>query len=535
MSVKWLMELVDKVSPPAKGVAKSLEHVDRQVEKLDKHATHAQGTLAKFAHHIEEANKRAGKEFLEGLADKFAVFNVGYELAEKFAEKLFEVGKEFAELTIESANFGRESRIVFGALTGSSEKAEELTEYFERWGDAAGVAHTRTRDLVNTLTRGGFEGKNLNVVMNAAFDVESLTFGKKKAEEFADAFLDISEKGQLTSRGLMSLKGVLGEGGFDKLAGKLKLGTHGFHELQQALEQTPVGAHRAQQAILDVLEDLSGGKLGATREKLGHELPAIIQRFHNHVEELFTTVGQSDAWQKFLDVADRFAEAFDPATASGKRFEAAIEKVTTRAGELLDKFNKQENFDAFVEKMTRFADSAATVAKAILAITEGMAKLINFADKLPTGTLSPLGSLSKAWNWISEAHDKQAAQQGAGFLSEQRALAAPDYVTAPKYRAAGEDAFDGLELGFRKAGDSHSPSQVMVKAGRDAFEGLRLGVQGGPTSGTRTAPQLHVHLEVNVVGGGSNAEELGHLVARVALGELQPAFDTLLEQLGEAA
>lgn len=545
MSVKWLMELVDKVSPPAKGVAKSLEHVDRQVEKLEKHSKQAQGSLDKFAHHIDAANKKAGKEFLEGLAEKFAVFNVGYELAEHLAEKLFELGEEFVELSVDAANFGRQSRIVFGALTGSAEKAEELTEYTEKFASRAGIGLEKTRQLVDTLTRGGFEDRNLNVVMNAAVDVEALTFGRHKAEELADAFLDISEKGQLSSRSLMQFRGMLGERGIDRLAAQLKLGTHGFKQLQQALEDTPVGAHRAQQAILNVLEEASGGKVGGTAEKLSHELPQVMTRFANNMDQLLSKVGQSPAWERVLAIGERFANAFDPASESGKHFEASLERVAVAVGDLFEPLSKQEDFNRFVDKMTKFADNAATAAQGVIAVAEAIGSLQAKWEKVPWWgkrilSAGLLGDVDTEERPLKENESRiglfgveYAEGYGpGGKLADRGSASMPDYVTDSRFRQAGADAYAGLEYGFREAGDTHSPSREMMKAGADAFEGLRLGVtRPAPSSSTGRAP-LIINLEVVVQGGGDDAEEQGRLAGRAALGELQPLFDTLAEQLG---
>jgi hypothetical protein len=532
MSVKWAMELVDKVSAPAKGVHKSLEHVDEKVEQLDKHSKHAHGTLGELAHGIEHANKKAGKEFLEGLAEKFAVFSVGYELAEKFLETLVEIGAELVHDAVGAANFGRSTRIVFDALLGSSEKGNEAVEYLEQWAIAAGIGIEKSRDLVRTLSLSGFEGKNLNVVMNAAVDVEALSGGRFQAMEFAEAFGALQTRGELSARMLAQFQSVLGEGGFDKLAKKLGFATHGFHQLQKQLEETPVSAHRAEQAILDVIEEVSGGKLGHTQEQLGRELPGIWQRIQDRMHILLGQVGESPAWEHLLEIFSRLSEALDPATDSGKSFGASLERIVGGVGELFERMSKPGAMDSFIDKLTRFADSAATVATAVISITEAIADLIGWWNDVPKEVkfaINPLAETSKtlggfyadAVSWVKGAHDDQASYQGARYAEEQKKL--------------GELAGQGLKEGVATSLDIHSPSRVMYRLGANAGEGLRQGVQASTSSGGAGGRQLVVNLEVNVNGSADDGEELGHQVAKVLLGELQPAFDSLLEQLGEAA
>jgi hypothetical protein len=532
MSVKWAMELVDKVSAPAKGVHKSLEHVDEKVEQLDKHSKHAHGTLAELAHGIEHANKKAGKEFLEGLAEKFAVFSVGYELAEKFLETLVEIGAELVHDAVGAANFGRSTRIVFDALLGSSEKGNEAVEYLEQWAIAAGIGVEKSRDLVRSLSLSGFEGKNLNVVMNAAVDVEALSGGRFQAMEFAEAFGALQTRGELSARMLAQFQSILGEGGFDKLAKKLGFATHGFHQLQKQLEETPVSAHRAEQAILDVVEEVSGGKLGATQEKLGRELPGIWQRIEDRLHVMLGKVGESPAWEHLLEIFTKLSDALDPATESGKSFQASLERIVGGVGELFEDISKPGAMEGFIDKLNHFADSAATVATAVISITEAIASLVGWWNEVPDFVKSasnPLAAISKsvsggfvdAVKWVKGAHDEQAAYQGERFFAEQKKL--------------GEQAGQGLKDGVATSLDIHSPSRVMYRLGANAGEGLRQGVQASTSSGAAGGRQLVVNLEVNVNGSADDGEELGHQVAKVLLGELQPAFDSLLEQLGEAA
>lgn len=545
MSVKWLMELIDKVSPPAKAVSKSLEHVDQAVEKVDAHSKHAQGALDQLGHHIDAANKKAGKEFLEGVAEKFALFNVGAQLAERFTETLVELGSELVRDAVHAANFGRETNIVFTALTGSAEKAGELTEYMEKFADAAGLPIPKVRDLVNTLQRAGFKDDQLNIVMNAAVDVSALTFGEQSAKSFTDAFLDLEEKQQLTSRGLMQFKDLLlTTGGYDKLAAKLGFTTHGFHELQKQLELTPASARKAEQALIDIVQETSGGKLGAIQEKLGHELPGTFQKFENHLEELLGTVGKSAAWEKLLSFVDQVQASFAPGTEGSKQLQSALSEVLVGVEDLLEKVSRPGVLDGFITKLTDFAHSAATVANAVIAVTEGIAELIGYWNDVPGPLRSflsnPLTAAPRAvGDWLAGVVGRGGAASYDSSLyghSEQFYKHGGE-DDASAMSVAGTDAFNGLEDGFRKAGDSHSPSRVMMDVGRDAFEGLRLGASEGRGGGASSGPaRLSVNLVVNVHGGGgSGAEEQGRIAGRAALAELQPAFDTLAEQLGLAS
>lgn len=537
--VKWLFELFDKVSPPAKTMNKSLDAVDKTVEKLDKHAKHAEKSLESFGHHIDEANKKAGKEALEGLAGKFAALSIGIGLAERFVEKVAELGGELVKDGIAAANFGRATHIVFSALLGGDSKADEAVEYLEEFAAKAGISIEKSRDLVNVLSRGGFEGKNLNVVMNAAVDVEALSLGKVQASQFAEAFTDMQARGELSARMLMQFQGVLGEGGFDKLAQKLGFATHGFHALQKQLEETPVSAHKAEQAILDVVQEVSGGKLGATQARLAKELPGIWQTIGDHVHQILSRIGDSPAWEKLLNMADRLASALDPDSASGKSFGKSLERVLDGVDDLFEKLGEPGTVDSFITKMTKFADAVATVAQAVISVTEAIASMINWWSDVPEPVkfiLNPLGSMpGKTWDFGKFLAGGGKASYDPSLYGHSDAFykhGGEDDASAMS--VAGSDAMKGFEQGVRDAGEMHSPSRVMYELGENAFEGFRRGTADSSSSGSSSGAGVVIHLSVVVQGGGPDAEEQGRLAGRAALGELQPAFDSLAEQLGLA-
>lgn len=539
--VKWLFELFDKVSPPAKTMAKSLDQVDKVVEKLEKSAKHTEGALKSFGHHIDEANKKAGKEALEGLAGKFAALNIGLGLAEKVVEKVAEIGAELLKDGVAAANFGRESKIVFSALLGGAEKGNEAVEYLEEFAAKAGISIDKSRDLVNVLTRGGFEGKNLNVVMNAAVDVEALSLGKVQAQQFAEAFTDIQTRGELSARMLTQFQSILGEEGFDKLAKKLGFATHGFHALQKQLEETPVGARKAEQALLDVVQEVSGGKLGATQAKLAKELPGLWTTIGDRIHQTLSRIGESPAWDKLLAIVDKLAAALDPNSASGKSFGKSLERVLDGVDDFFSKLSEPGAVDGIITKMVQFADSAATVAQAVISITEALAKVIGWWNDVPGPLRSflsnPLTAAPRAvGDWLggvvgrggAASYDPSLYGHSDKYYESLRKNGGED---EDSMMSVGANAGEGLKQGVEQSLDIHSPSRVMYELGANAGEGLRRGVSDSTGSSSGPA-QLLVNLTVVVQGGAGDAEEQGRLAGRAALAELQPAFDTLAEMLG---
>ena len=499
--LKWILELIDKVSAPA--------------DKMSKHVHETHESFLEAAVGAKEFERA-----LDGLAEKFTLFELAKGAAE-LAEKLIDVGVEMGKDALKAADFERTSGLVLATLSGSTEESEKLLERVKHFANEAGISIADSMDLFRDQLAAGAKdvGSNFEIIAQAATDIGHLT--GRSARSVEQAFSDIQSRGELTGRSLNAFVGALP---FDKLAKKLGVVSGSWEELTKKLSESPVKAGKGIQAILNALADEEGGKIGKLSVDIGKGFEGSFQKIKNSWDELLGKFGETQAFQDIIHIMDRLAHSLEPGQEGGKKLALVVERIAKTTEDFLKPLLEPGGLDRAIEKFSTLANNLATI--------------VNLLAKLSGAALSAPG-------WIA----KQYSSEGWLFSGLGKAAASGVESAEELFHSAGQRLAQANVRGFasRDGIDSHSPSKVFERLGGYAAEGFNQGYEkdkddaiGVPsaTPSPATGDSSHSHrLELNQTftinaGPGVGLEELAQRIVHLSATSLQGPLETLSISLG---
>lgn len=475
MSLKWIMELYDKVSGPAEKMSKATEHFEHSMEK-------AGGSTEKMA----KAQKQLSAERIAVMTE---VAHLGVEAFDELTEKVVEFGKEL----LEASDYERTTQIVFEAMAGSAVGGAALFEKAQDYANKAGISIKESVGLFKTLTAGGIkdQGQDLFILAQAAGDVGLMTGAS--AQSIVQSFADIQSKGELTGRQLQQFVGAIP---MDQLAKKLGVASGSFHDLQEQLTKNPASAQKGIQAIIATLQDAEGGSLGNIRKKVGEGFEGASERISNAMHKAMGAFSETEGFKHLIEDMDRLAKRIeDPAFATSisniatnmLKLAEATARVVEKLGELAGWGAKQYSKEGFLYKYTLGGGTGA-------ALRDGFDKAKElFQDSgtaiggaIETGTKTRLGVRSPS----------KVFEEIGGYSAE------------------------GFSIGYlNQKNDS-------------------LGVPtttGAPAGGTQssTGHMIHVHQNFTIhAEQGMDIEELAHRINETAATRLQSPLEELALSMG---
>jgi hypothetical protein len=373
MSLKWIFELVDKVTAPARTMEKSVQQVDKALGAAGKHADEA---MKKVGHGADEASgsvKRMAEsmEHLKKAAETVGLIYI-FEKATELAEALFDKMKEFGAELFGAADFERSSLITFKALTGSAEAAERIAAGAKAFAIEAGTPIKETMQAYRNLLMGTVAEKNIPILLQAATDLASIRGeGASGIAAYAQAFGDIQSSGVLNGRALAQFKGLLD---FGVLSKKITGVKGDFKSLQKALEETPLSAAKGLRAILETLAEQEGGKIGQVTKDIGQGWAGAIEKLRTRWDLFLGEFANSSAFQHVLELLDRVGNAFDQKTETGRRMTEVFERLFKAIDDALKPLLTPEGMDRFIKQLERVASALGAIASTTVKIGGWMAK-----------------------------------------------------------------------------------------------------------------------------------------------------------------
>lgn len=488
--VSFVLELVDKLSSTADKMSASLKKVEAGTQKAGKETD-------SFFGRVSSANKRVQDEFLEGVAEKFAVFELAKgaaELVGELAEKVGDVAIEFGKSTVEAGLFEQKTSLAFEALTGSASKGGAVLEEVKGFANKFGESYSKVADMFQTGLLGGikFEGKqSITELAQAALDIEKATRGKRSAAGIMDTFADIKSGGDLAGRSLIQFKGLLD---FKDLASK-------FHTTEANLREVYKAATPDQriQALVSTIGD-KFGVVGALAEKNAKLIDGQWQILHNRWDDLLGRVEKSGA----LEAAGHI-----------------IEKI----GQSLEGKHWSDTFDKLFASVTKFLAPLAT-DEGLKKFEDGLYRIANGVEKFTSKVTQALPALDKIFGFISKLDNMNEDLKGA--LSLEGWTNPGVMKSEPKQLGPGSELAGGLHA-FAEGGYVDRPTAgIFGEAGGEyLIPERKMAAMGSRTVNAPISQVIHVH-----GAGGGSAEETGRVVHRLGLSDLQGSIDTLAQQLG---
>jgi hypothetical protein len=517
----------------------------------DKHKKHA-GAALNLGHAFDEAKEKA-----HSLLEAMGLMLV-FEGIEKITEKVVELGGEILHAAAGAERFEKSFQLTLGA-----EGAEEILGWVEKIAKFTEFSDDRLKGVAGTLAQVGLRGNEMKRAIRGSLDIAAMTGGN--LESAIESMAKLKRTGRIESRALAPLG--LGEDDFLKQLSK-RTGKPSA-ALKKDLEKGKVDTAQSMEALFDLIHARTGKALGAAGVDMSKTLGARITHLKDLPEQFFQGLSKSDGFARFSAILGKLLETLDPDSPTGKRIFANLDKAFTAFVDVLAKID----VDKFAKTLTTLFEKLPALiggtTSALVALSAAMARFTGLTGPGAVGAGGhPLSE--KALDTIpgtKKSIELSPEQQKdiAGFQNWMKkwlhlgngaseAMANGLLENPGRLEAAGAEAGQKLYSGTAgpKGVDAHSPSKLFEELGAMSGEGFAQGLKGSMdgTAGTFKAggfgrpagggaPQVTVHVNVNVAGhggAGDDGEQLGQQVAaaveHILPGALQSAFQRMGQEAG---
>lgn len=370
--LKWLFELIDNMSGPAKKISKSLDSVSSSLDKtgrdafgrFTKQGSGASGLFSKVLGpkltaafgSIGESIKSAfaparrdemgrflkqgkGLQALEGIGSGLASFGgalagVGATAAVA-AGGLAIVGGKWA---LGALSFKENTLAAFKAMLGSSKEAQTTFAAAQKFAAETPFTTDQVVGSFQKLITGGFRGDQLTTLMKAAGDVGSL-MGTDKMDSVITALSQIQAKGKLSGEEMMQLAeaGISQKVVYETLAKTLGKTTDQVRALGEA------GKISSAQGIAAITETirttLSGGELGGAMAAQSKTLSGLFSTLQSVPFDLLMAIDETTALAPLKDFVVSLTAALSPDSEAGQRIIAIFNQIGSAFGEAFHALN----------------------------------------------------------------------------------------------------------------------------------------------------------------------------------------------------
>lgn len=385
-----LVNQLTKAEKEALAADEALKKVEKTTTLLGKAMQGAKGAFHGAKDYLHEFGTSAAKDFTSLFAAEAAWDGVkeGVHLVMELGEKLIDTAAEAERTELSFKN-------MLGETAGG-----ELLEYLD------GVAkHTEFTDgalkgFAQQLTDAGYAGEGMKDALAATLDVASRYKNKMEGASAAVGALErIQLTGTLDNRVLRALK-LSPKTVFTQMAKDLGIGQK---ELEKKLQAGKVKTEDVVNSVYKALASKSGRPLGAVGADMADTLGARIEKVKDILPNLFEELSKSKGIQGISGFLGKLADAFDPASPTGKKVVGGLDSMVTRLGGLvagidLDKWAGRavmamDFFAGAVEVGVMAIDEFFRMWEGLNAIGEALGGFVYDTQQAVTGAIDWLGEL----------------------------------------------------------------------------------------------------------------------------------------------
>lgn len=500
-------EVEDKVAP---SINPKLEAMNANLEKtvglLEKGTARAKEHGEKH----EAGWRGVGKSIEEARNEMHEFFEfigatVAFEVLEKIADKLIEIGEEAVKTAARTERIDLSFKNMIG-----TENAENFLGWLEKIGDHTEFTRMQLKGWSAELLKAGVKPEDADKFIAAGLDIAAKSANPGEAMSSAiAAFERASLTGRVSSRQLMSL-GV----GVDDLKALPQF--HGMSDdaIRKSLQKGTIGLNE----FLTVIAG-ADGKLGDLGIKASTTMEAQLTHLKALPERFMEGLAKTDAFDRLKDTLGKVLEALDPESPRGKRIAAHLETIAN----LLTRIMASDKLPALFE---RTADAVERIARGTVRIGDlfgvtkaepgqGMGDLLHdVVHKAMTNVIPGYGAASS--KAAGEAH---GAAFGQGLVAGARD-SVKAHSPSEAFAALGSDVAAGFELGLdRRSRNTSDAMGEMLMPGDAAARG------GGDQHVTVDVGGVHVHS-----GGDHHAD--AEAVAEAVVGKIVHKLERVRAQQG---
>lgn len=362
--LQWIIELLDRASGPARKVAAALDAVrvakdrvakspaDRAMDSLERatasRRSARQRSLTRGIEEFARSQQRStdwSSAWNATLSNGAAILGAVGAVAFTAAGAVGRVGMELGRSAAEAADWRTRTIGAFDVLGRAKgadpAQAREMFETGSRYAQRFGLDVREVQRSLVGLTAAGIQRDRALQLMQAAGDLGALE-GGQAGERAITAFRQIQAKGLLQ---MEELQGQLSEAGLntgDVIAeiGRMR-GLRGPEQsintqVRSLITNRQVNATQGIDAALRVIARRSGGRLGGTLDTQSNGMSAALNRLSNGWLMVQSTFASTNGFRHAIAFIDKLARALDPATQTGRRFGAIMNRVFDDVLGLLD-------------------------------------------------------------------------------------------------------------------------------------------------------------------------------------------------------
>jgi tape measure domain-containing protein len=379
--LRWMVELIDKMSGPAKQAGSGLSSLHGKLNDLQEQAGFTSITFT-------------------DVASKVALAGTAFLTAAGYA------GYAFAKMGVDALSFKENTLTSFKLMLGSQQAADQV---FKQAVQMAKLTPWETTDVVGgfkALLSAGFSKEDVGTVFSALSDVAAASgFDKAVINSLAIQMAQVKAYGKLQMVDLRVMANQMAQAGvgigavYEKIAKNMGIGAEQVHDaMGKGMVSADVGILSIMQAIQ---EKASGGQaLGSLTQQMGQTISGLFSTISSAGADFFLTLESKledmPGLKAFKGFLINLRDLLDTNTQSGKHFQSVVEKVFNgnMAG-LFERFAGSGGMGRLLEVMEGIVNVALVAWDAFKAFAGGIydavKPMIDLAGGMGTADASSQG------------------------------------------------------------------------------------------------------------------------------------------------
>lgn len=396
-SVDFMVKLVDRASGPAKNIEKAFERVNVVAKAgngasilgspaaLQKSAASMTGVLSGLGSAAGIVGAGIGASLSMGANIAITAFGALIPVMLSAAEVGASLVASGIAYAAKMAQFKSDTLFAFKYITQTQQGANRLFGEADDLARSMGAKTTAVAASLQELMGGGFDEKTAKRVTAAIADVAAMN-------PTADITAISKQLAQMKGAGKVTmedLKPILNAGvNDDAVYAELRrlTGAKDQQALQKLIGAGKVTAEQGTQAILAAISKAgkdagTDGALGSiAKDKSLNTVAGAFGVLEGNVERLFMAINTGAAGNGMIKMAKSLANLFDPASDSGKKLLAALDKAGELIGKIVERAGKMDfksivnAFDPATQSGQRFQSLLDKIGKIFDKITGGGGK-----------------------------------------------------------------------------------------------------------------------------------------------------------------
>jgi tape measure domain-containing protein len=338
-TLRWMFELRDRVSGPARSATRSLRETREAMTELNAAGAALGGgsfggsffpDARRMTSQTRSATSAMGGFHVGALAAVTAVVALGSVLRSALsvvgdiAAGVADIVSRFTQAVAEAGMFTGRLEFSLTRITGSRDRASQIISEARELADVLGTPLQETMSSITDLMVRGFNQREATTIFQGLSDLQTLSPEPVDVSRIVLAIGQIRNAGHLQGDELRQLQesGLPLDAVREAMARRLGVETDALADLQRA------GRIDSDTAIASILEGIQsrggGGPLGSLRQEFSQTLPGLIERLRDAPTRLFDAIASrgSSSFGGLRDMVASIVELLDP---SSELFQNAVD------------------------------------------------------------------------------------------------------------------------------------------------------------------------------------------------------------------